>query len=147
SSLLGALLAGGAARRLGVGPAVVVGLLLVAVSRLFVPLASGATLLAASLLIARQLLGDGAETIYEINATSLRQQVTRARLLGRVNGSLQFVGLAATLLGTLAGGLVGEALGLRATLFLSVAATLLAALLAFASPVGRLRAWPAAVAE
>jgi hypothetical protein len=69
----------------------IVGLLLYSIALLFIPLAQGATLGAALLLIAQQTLGDGAATLYQINQVSLRQAITPARFLGRVNASTEFL--------------------------------------------------------
>ena len=47
-----------------------------------------------ALLVAQQLVGDSAATVYFINAVSLIQTITPKPMLGRVNASLRFVGLA-----------------------------------------------------
>src|SRR5439155_26977800 len=97
SSFVGAVAAGPLTRRAGIGPAMILGLLLSSISMFFVPLAQGATLTAALLLILQQITGDGAATIYHINQVSLRQAIASEQLLGRVNAGMQFVGLGATL--------------------------------------------------
>ncbi len=142
SSLLGALVAGRAARRLGAGPAMVAGVLLMGLSMLFVPVARGATVVAAMLLLAQQLVGDGAFTVYEIQQVSLRQAVTADRLLGRVNASIRFAGLGAMLVGALIGGLLGETIGLRATLVVGAGGMCLGSLWLVFSPVRGLRTAP-----
>ncbi|HEU4759437.1 MAG TPA: MFS transporter [Dehalococcoidia bacterium] len=142
SSLLGSLVAGRSARRLGTGTTMVGGVLLMGLSMLFVPLAQGATVLAAALLLAQQLMGDGAFTVYEINQVSLRQAITADRLLGRVNASIRFAGLAAMLVGALVGGLLGETIGLRATLVVGAGGLCLGALWLALSPVRGLRSAP-----
>ena len=147
SSLLGALVAGRTARRLGTGPAMVSGVLLMGLSMLFVPLAQGATVVAALLLLAQQLMGDGAFTVYEINQVSLRQAITAERLLGRVNASIRFAGLGAMLVGALVGGLLGETIGLRATLVVGAGGMSLGALWLLLSPVRSLRAAPASFVD
>jgi MFS family permease len=135
TSLGGALTAGPIARRLGIGPALVLGLLFSGFGVLLVPLAHGATFLAGALLVAQQVITDPAHTLYDINQMSLRQTITPDRLLGRVNASLEFAGMGATLVGALAGGFLGEQLGLRSTLFAGTAGTFLAALCLRLSPV------------
>jgi predicted MFS family arabinose efflux permease len=147
TSLLGAMAAGPLARRLGIGPTLALGLFFSSLGILAVPLARGATLFSAALLIANQMITDPAHTIYEINQRSLRQSITPDRVLGRVNASLEFVGLGATLLGSLAGGGLGEKIGLRATLFVACGGSLLAALWLFVSPAGRVRKVAASAAE
>src|SRR5581483_9804503 len=74
----------------------------------------------AAVLVGIQQLGDAAATFFLINALSLRQ--------GRVNAGVRFGGGLATLTGALAGGLIGQAFGLRAALALGALATAGAAL-------------------
>jgi MFS family permease len=142
TSLLGAMVAGPLARRLGIGPALALGLFISGLGLLAVPLARGATLLSGALLVANQMITDPAHTIYEINQRSLRQAITPDRVLGRVNASLEFVGLGAALLGALVGGGLGGKIGLRATLFVACGGSLLAALGLYISPAGRVRKVP-----
>jgi MFS family permease len=139
TSMLGAIAAGPLARRLGTGPALALGLFCSSVGFLLVPLARGATLLSGALLVGNQMITDPAHTVYEINQRSLRQAIAPDRVLGRVNASLEFVGLGANLLGALAGGWLGGKIGLRATLFAAAGGSLLAALWLFLSPVWRVR--------
>ncbi len=147
SSLFGAVAAGPAARRLGLGPALIAGLLLVGISMFFIPLAEGATVAAALLLIAQQLAGDGMYTIFEINQVSLRQAIAPERLLGRINATVQFLSLGASLAGSLAGGVLGEMIGVRATLVAGACGTLLAILTLVFSPIRTLRVAPTRMEE
>lgn len=146
SSGLGARAASPAAGRLGLGRALVIGLLVNSLTRLLLPLAHGATALSA-LLIALQQSGDGAATIYLINQSSLVQVVTPDRLRGRVNAGIRVATIAAMLTGALCGGLLGEAIGTQQTLVASAALGFVAALVLWRSPVGRLRKMPAGSAE
>ena len=122
------------------GVALPVGLGLMGVSMLFVPLAEGATILAAALLIAQQVVGDGAFTVYDIGQVSVRQAITPERLMGRVTAGIRLSGLSGTLAGALAGGLLGETVGLRGTLVIAASGVLVAALWLALSPVRGLRA-------
>lgn len=143
SSLGGALLASPLARRIGVGPSLIGCLALAGAGILFLPLARGASLVAAGFLVAQQLVGDGAATAYEINQVSLRQRITPDRLLGRVSASSRFAGVGGRLVGTLAAGVLGQAIGLRATLIIAALAVLAGSLALVASPVRHARAVPA----
>jgi MFS family permease len=134
SSLVGALFAARAARRLGIGPAMISGLAVIGASMLLVPLAPEATFVAAAFLVAQQL-GDGGFVIYSINEVTLRQTLAPERLLGRVNAGFELCAHGVLLLGILAGGVLGETLGLRGTLAVGAGAMLLAALWLAASPV------------
>jgi MFS family permease len=138
ASFFGAALAPRLSQRWGAGPAMAAGLGVAGLSGLFIPLASGATLLSAAFLAIAQL-GDGFFTVYQINIVSLWQIITHERLLGRVNATMKFIALAATLAGSLLGGGLGETLGLRPTLAGAVACTLLAALVLGLSPVRKFR--------
>jgi MFS family permease len=142
SSFIGAVVTEPATKRLGVGPAMVAGCLLSGVAMIFVPLAQGAALAAALLLILQQLLGDCAATIYHINQVSLRQAISQERLLGRVNASAQFLGLGAMLAGSLLGGYLGEILGVRTMLLVGGFGTVFSALWLVFSPVRALRGAP-----
>lgn len=70
----------------------------------------------ASPTIAQQLITDPAVTIYEVAAVSLRQRLTPDALLGRMNASLRTLDFAASLAGAALAGLLGDVIGLRATL-------------------------------
>jgi MFS family permease len=144
SSLLGAIAAGPLTCRFGLGLTLVLALLLVSLGQLLVPLAQGATVLAAALLVGQQLVGDGAMTVYEISQTSLRQTVTSDRLLGRVNASIRFLSLAMSIIGALASGVLGETIGLRPTIFIGVGIGFISLFWLLLSPVWKLREMPVA---
>jgi MFS family permease len=135
SSFVGAMLAGRSARAVGVGPAMVFGLLFMGGSMLFVPAATDASMLALAFLVAQQVFGDGAYTVYDVNAVTLRQSITPAAVLGRVNAGMRFSGLAAMLLGALAGGVLGEFVGERLTLMFAACGLFLAGVWLMVSPV------------
>ncbi|MSP93524.1 MAG: MFS transporter [Myxococcales bacterium] len=139
ASLLGAVYAGRLTARLGMGPALIAGVLGTGVGMLFIPAASGATLLAAGLLIAQQLVGDAAATLFEINQSTLRQRLAPAAMLGRISATLDLGKRAATLAGTLLGGVLGTVIGVRQTLMIAAVTTLLSALWLALSPLRRLR--------
>ncbi|MDO8614366.1 MAG: MFS transporter [Dehalococcoidia bacterium] len=146
SSLVGALFAARAARRFGIGPAMVLGVLMMGGSMLFVPAARDASLLALSFLVAQQALGDGFYTIFDINQVSLRQAITPEAVLGRVNAGIHFGVLAAMLLGALCGGALGEVIGLRATLAVASGFMMIAGAWLMVSPVWAMRRSPAQAA-
>ena len=110
ASFAGAALAPRLSRRLGAGLVMALGLGVAGISALFIPLASGATLLSGVFLAIAQL-GDGFFTVYQINVVSLWQSITEERLLGRVNATMKFIALAATLAGSLLGGVLGQEAG------------------------------------
>jgi Na+/melibiose symporter-like transporter len=134
SSFLGALLAPRVSKRLGCGLAMALGLAMSGVSQLVILMAVGPTLISGLLLIGQQL-GDGFQTMYEINQVSLRQGLVSHRVLGRVNATMHFLGLGASLAGALVGGWLGGVLGVRPVLLAGGLGTLLAALALVLSPL------------
>jgi MFS family permease len=140
-SVLAALLAGRLTRRWGLGPVLIGGLALSGVTGLLLPLAAGPLPLIVGLLMLAQL-GDGAHTIAGITETSLIQAVTPGHLLGRVHGGLRVVQWTAELVGLIAGGLLGELIGLRPTVAVGVGVGLLLPLWFILSPVRTMRAQP-----
>ena len=136
---MGALVAGRVARRLGMGPAMAVGLAIMGGSMFLTPIAAGPAVVIVAFLVAQQL-GDGGDVIFEVNTVTLRQTITEDRLLGRVNAVVDICAHTALLGGVLAGGVLGETLGLRGTLAVAAGCMLLAALPLAVSPVRSLRA-------
>jgi predicted MFS family arabinose efflux permease len=63
--------------------------------------------------------GELGQIVYAITNVSLRQRLTPDRMLGRVNATMQFLIMGLFPLGALLGGVLGELVGLRATLWIS----------------------------
>jgi MFS family permease len=72
--------------------------------------------------------GEFGQIIYAITSLSLRQRLCPDEILGRVNATMRFLIMGAFPLGALVGGALGEAIGLRATLFVSQAVIAVSAL-------------------
>ena len=87
----------------------------------------GGTLLIAVLTMTTNVIGIGAGffaggasiAVYNVISVSLRQRVTPDRLLGRVNSAFRMVAWGTMPLGAAAGGLIAEALGLRAVFMIA----------------------------
>jgi MFS family permease len=138
-SLLGALLADRASRRLGLGRLVVASLLVASLGNLLIPLApAGLPVVAVAFLVGQQLIGDSAVTLFDVTELSIRQSRVQDRQLGRVNATVRVVMVLAQLTGTILGGLVGGLVGLRVAAFLAPAFALLGAAGLYLSPVRRL---------
>ena len=120
-SLVGALLAGKAARFLQAGKTLVLGKLLWIAGTLLLATADliGPEIAAAG--VARALVGLGS-TLYFVNQLSLRQTITSVRLLGRVTAARRFVLFGVATVGAFIGGALGESIGLRPTLLVGSAA-------------------------
>ncbi|MEO8230461.1 MAG: MFS transporter [Chloroflexota bacterium] len=142
-SFIGAVLAGRSERRLGVGRTIVVGMVGFAIGSAFLQLApEGALVLGAGCLIVQQLVGDSAVTLFEVTQVSLTQSVTEDRLLGRVGGSIRFFEDVFQLAGTIAGGVIAELLGLRASMAFGVLGAIVAVAFLWFSPIPGIRTMP-----
>jgi MFS family permease len=141
SAFVGSLMAERTTRRWGIGRAVIGGLTIYTGVAIALPLASGPAWLAAGLLALEQF-SDGAHTIYSVGRASLLQALAPPEVLGRLHASIQMVEAVATLAGVTLGGILGQALGPRPTLFVAVAVGLLAPLWLACSPLQAVRALP-----
>jgi MFS family permease len=145
--LLGALLAGPLARRLGVGRVIVGSIGLGGVMNLLVPLASGPVAITVPLLIVWGFIGGAAGPIYNITQVSLRQQITPDRVQGRMNATMRFIVWGTMPIGALLGGFLGQFIGLRTTLLVGALGSLLAILWVYFSPVRALHEAPPSAEE
>lgn len=127
SSLVGSVLVRPVTRALGVGGAMITGAVVGGLLLMPPVAAQGHGLFAAACLLVQQL-GDGAIVVFLINEVSLRQTIVPAGLMGRVNASAGVLRSIARLSGVIVAGLVGEAIGLRATLGIGGAAVTLGAI-------------------
>lgn len=136
--LLGAVVAGRVARRIGTGPSIILGQSLWAISALVVPLA-GVVGPALVPIVASQVATGFGGAIWSVNQMSLRQHLTPTRLLGRVTAARRFLLFGAAPLGSVLGGLVGSTVGLRATLLVGAIGVAAALALLYFSPVRSVR--------
>ena len=143
-ALVGAVFAERTGRRLGLGRAMLVTMVLFTVGNALIPLApSGAIVLGAAFLIGQQLVADSGGSAYEILEISLRQSIVDDRMLGRVNGTIRFSEDLFQLGGTIAGGIVAELFGLRAAMAFGVFGGVAAIAFLWFSPIRRLTVVPA----
>ena len=146
SSFAGAMIAG-RLPRFRIGAVMVASLLLAAIGEALVPLATAANAIGVLFLVGQQIVADSTLTVYDINQVSLRQAITPAQILGRVNASVRVTEFGAVLLGTVIAGFIGETVGLRETLWLGVALSVLAAAALALSPVRAVRRIPESTVE
>jgi predicted MFS family arabinose efflux permease len=135
-------------KRYGVGPVILLGLSMTVVGWQAYGLVSGPTWFATVALGLAMLAFDFGGVLWGINYLALRQAITPDRLLGRMTATMRFLTVAAAPAGSLAGGALASAVGLRPTLWaIAVLGTLLAAGAVGLSRVSRHRTLPAAVTE
>ena len=95
---------------------------------MLVPLAPPLPWVAMAFLIATQVVGDGALTVYLINETTLRQRLLPPAALGRAAATWQVATGLLTPAGALAGAALAESIGMRPTLWMLAIGVALAAL-------------------
>jgi MFS family permease len=141
--LVSALTAKRLTQRFGLGPTVVGGALVTAIAVFMMPMQGNTKAAAVAILMAAHfLLALGIQTC-GINLMSLRQSITPDRLQGRMNASFRFVNVCMMMLGSLTAGVLGETIGLRATLMVAAVGMLLPFLRLLFSPIRDLREAPA----
>jgi predicted MFS family arabinose efflux permease len=149
---VGCVIAAASAERLsarfGVGPVIVHGLILTALGWQAFGLVSGPVWFATLALGCAMLIFDFGAVLFGINYLSLRQAITPDRLLGRMTATMRFLTVAAAPLGSLAGGALATAVGLRATLLtVGMLALEMTGAAVIWSPVRRHRKLPAAASD
>jgi MFS family permease len=116
-SLVGALVGGRVSVRFGVGPMIVGAQVLTGIASLFYPLALGVSTIATTLvLMVGQVMWGLSRPIFNINQMSLRQAITPYHLLGRTNATIRFISWGAMAVGGIAGGALGEMIGIQSVL-------------------------------
>ncbi|MFC9437262.1 MFS transporter [Nocardia sp. NPDC057030] len=137
--LLGAVTAGPLADRIGVGPTFVAGCVVFPAPMLLIPAAHGTGPAVLVLLTAAEF-GSGLGVMWlDVTASSLFTAITPNRMLARVSGAYRAVNYGVRPLGSLAGGTLATAVGLRPTLWIATVAALSAFLFLLPSPIPRLR--------
>ena len=141
-ALVGAVCAGWMSKRLGVGPAILGANVLVAAALVLIPLAPADPVAGMGFLMVSQFFGDAFGVATLILGSSLRQTVLPGAVLGRVGAAFKAVAGGLAVVGALAGGLLGEHLGVRGAIFIAAAGFAVAPFLGFASPLRTLREIP-----
>ena len=140
--LVGAVVAGRIGRRLGVGPAFVLGCFLFPAPLVLVPLADGPRPAVLGMLFTAEFLSGFGVMILDINVGAIILAATPHRLRSRATGAFRFVNYGIRPFGALAGGALGSAIGLRPTLFIASVGALAGLLWLLPSPIPTLRELP-----
>ena len=143
--LVGALIANRLATRFGVGPTIVLAVMISGPAELLIAIASPE--LAVPFVAASVFLGGLGNTVYNINQVSLRQAITPERMQGRMNATMRFIVWGTIPVGAIMGGFLGGVIGLRETIWIGAIGGIFVFLPVFFSPVRRLRTIPASDAE
>lgn len=139
--LLGAFSAQPIAKRVGIGPAIIGSIGLTSPVWLLVPLATPSTSFAI-LVLSGFITGFGGMAVYNINQVSLRQAITPQRMQGRMNATMRFMVWGTLPIGAFVGGILGNTIGLRPTLWVAAIGGLFAFVPPLLSPVRSLQEIP-----
>ena len=140
----GALLAARIGRRLGLGVAYALGLILFPASLILIPIVTGPPPAVLAMLFATEFVAGFGVMILDINVGAFIQARTPDRIRGRANGAFRFINYGIRPIGALMGGLLGGAIGVRETLFIVTIGALAGVLWLIGTPVLRLRDLPEA---
>jgi MFS family permease len=132
-------------RLFGVGHTIVGAAMMFSVAGILFPLATPRT--AVAVLVAAFLVFGPASVIYNVTQVSLRQAITPLRMQGRMNATMRFMVWGTIPIGSFLGGVLGSAIGLRPTLWVAAAGSLLCFLPPLLSPVRTLREIPEMATE
>ncbi|GAB3876848.1 MFS transporter [Kibdelosporangium lantanae] len=134
--LLGGMTASWWYRRIGNARAIWTSVLAIGAFELLVPTGNVA------LVVAGQLGVGYTVVVHNVAQVSFRQAICPDRLLGRMNASMRFLIWGAFPLGALTGGLLGELVGVRGTLWVGASGLVLAAVPLLLSPLRRMVSTP-----
>ncbi|MCA9880591.1 MAG: MFS transporter [Thermomicrobiales bacterium] len=141
--LIGSLLPQRVAQRVGLGRAILLGIVLAVPSELLTAVAGGPPLQATAMAVAGFFLGGVVIPVYDINQFSLRQAVIPLHMQGRGNATMRTIIRGAVPLGAVLGGLLAERAGLRGVMVFASFGGLAAFLAIWFSPVRELQTLPA----
>ncbi len=137
--LVGSAVTGRVSRRIGLGPAFLVGLVLFPAPLLLVPMASGPHRLVVSMLAAAEFGSGFGVMLMDISCGSIFSAVIPDPLRARVSGAYRAVNYGMRPLGALAGGWCGAWLGLRPTLWIAATGGIASVFWTLPSPIRRIR--------
>lgn len=144
-SVVGAVIAGRVGRRIGIGRAYLLGLVLFPAPLILVPLAEGLpSILILAALFSMEFLAGLGVMILDVNASAMLLARTPDRIRGRSAGTFRFVNMGVRPIGAILGGVLGTAIGIREALFIVTVAQLAGVLWLIGSPILRLRDLPEA---
>ncbi len=141
-SLAGALLANRITRTVGLGRTLRLATVTAGLAPLLFLTARGHGVPAVAILTIAYGIAGFMLVIYNVNTVTLRQVVTPNRLLGRMNASYRMVLFGTIPLGALLGGTLGQYLGLRSAMVITLLLLTTPIAWTFFSPVFRLRSMP-----
>ncbi len=140
--LLGAAITGPVSRRIGIGPAVILGLFLFPAPLVLVPMAVGQRTLVLVLLFAAKFISALGVMFLDITAGSVQLAATPKTMLAVVSGVKRTVNYGIRPVGALIGGELGAAIGTHSVLWIASIGALLGVFWVVFSPLRTMRRLP-----
>jgi MFS family permease len=141
-TLFGSIVTARISRRIGVGPAFLIGCFLFPAPLILVPAAGGPHWLIVTLLFTAELLSGFGLMLLDILAGAMSAAVIPPHLRSRVSGAFMVVNNGVRPVGTALGGVLGSTLGLRPTLWIATVGALAGMLFLLPSPIRSLHDVP-----
>ena len=145
--LLGALATPWVTKHVGEGTAVSLSALAMAAASAAIPLAGTFPGVALPILILGSFVNSFLVLVYNITQVTMRQRLTPARLLGRMNASIRFVVWGVMPIGALAAGALGSTIGILPTMWIGVVGTAVGSFWVLFSPITRMSTLPTELVE
>ena len=144
-SVIGSIVTGRIGRRIGIGPAFVLGCVLFPAPLVLVPLAGGPHWLVLVCVTVAEFFSGFGVMLLDISGGAIKAAVVPDRLRARVSGAYMLVNYGVRPLGALAGGLLGAEIGVRSTLWIATAGAIAGVLWLLPSPIMGMRELPETV--
>jgi MFS family permease len=141
-TLIGSFVTGRIARRIGLGPAFLIGCFLFPAPLVLVPAARGPHWLVVAMLFTAEFVSGFGLMLLDILAGAMSAAIVPPRLRSRVSGAFMVVNNGVRPCGTALGGLLGTTLGLRPTLWIATVGALAGMLWLLPSPIRTLHDVP-----
>jgi MFS family permease len=138
-ALVGAVIAPKVGRSIGIGRAVVLGAVLFPAPVALFALAHGSHTLASVMLLVGEFCSSVGVMIFDINQNSVLMLAMPQAIRSRLVGAYRFVNYGTRPVGAFLGGVLGGAIGLRETIWVSVVGSTLGVVFLLFSPMPRLR--------
>jgi MFS family permease len=140
--LIGSVVTSRLGRRIGIGPTYIFGSILFPVPLVLVPPAGGPQWLVLAMLFLAEFGSGMGVMILDISAASIFAAIIPNRLRSRVSGAYMVVNNGVRPVGSLIGGFLGSAIGLRPTLWIAVVGAMAGFLWLLPSPIPSMRELP-----
>jgi MFS family permease len=141
-TVLGSFVTGRIARRIGVGPAFLIGCFLFPAPLVLIPAARGPHWLVLTLLFASEFLSGLGLMLLDIMAGTISAAIVPPELRSRVAGAFMLVNYGVRPVGTTLGGVLGATLGLRPAVWIATVGALAGMAFLLPSPIPKLHDMP-----